>query len=768
MKKKFLFIPLCFLILTSVFSQIPVNTCIPRTIAPTINVWDWRQTLWEWYFPNQATGQTVSTMLENPYWATPNMINANIIDLANTLNKNYDPVDGWELLQRQMGSPGVYSNGKLNPFVLLYNKYTGTIRVFINITNSSRAKTALVKLRFQNGSPQTALLSSNTAVAESIRDYGLNKELMMPNDYSNAGNNNGTYWVFADFQVAYDPCTCSVPATIFIAAYLTDKMDIIASIKNTTISENIVSDGSTNNNLNFKSAISLVAGAGESAKSYYESADKFVDEVAKFNQSGVYKTITNKGVIDKVKLDNTLARITPALSAVPYVGAFVGAASFIYSFFKGNSNESTVAAFPNLDLTLSGTISSTNKYGDIFLNVPGGDHAGQSSNFNPNYDNILGVISLVKNPSVEYKDYLPSPASLPISLNIIGDAPGRKYTIYFPNVREYKVKTVPYSINPAAGLKVHEMQARLLVTISDIPKQATSSYRGSNSNLSDTILKRLIGPFETEPYPSTSYESRMNNWGNNIENWPDINRINNITYSTGYKPMSCFYESRFKMFFPTGTKNPDIKCQLLVTLIPINNDTTRKVFIKLTYNVDIEQSTLSGTKNYFINQKISTCSARGCIPDYDYNIVRIDEYWPNAYPSTTCSGERLVTQADINSFCGSSLYKRNTAYYSTQRIGLAMDDGFVVEEETLDNLKVYPNPYFSGGAFIEISQATEGQSKVKLIDMEGNIVLHIQDEFSKQGVKTIPLDAKGLSSGMYICIFESPDGVLTEKFIVIK
>lgn len=125
-----------FLCTTNLFSQTPISTCIPRTTAPTVNVWDWRQTLWEWYFPNQATGQTVSTMLENPYWATPNMVNANIIDLANTLNKSYDPADGWELLSRQMGAPGVYSNGKLNPYVMLYNKYTGIIRVFLNITNA--------------------------------------------------------------------------------------------------------------------------------------------------------------------------------------------------------------------------------------------------------------------------------------------------------------------------------------------------------------------------------------------------------------------------------------------------------------------------------------------------------------------------------------------------------------------------------------------------------------------------------------------------------
>ncbi len=772
MKQKVTFMSIgLFLLMTNLFAQTPVNTCIPRTTAPTVNVWDWRQKLWEWYYPDVPTGQAVLNMLENPYWATPSMVNANIIDLANTLNKDYDPADGWELLTRAMGSPGTNNYGKLNPYVLLYNKYTGTIRVFLNITSFYEANSVVIKLSFQQGSSQTALLSSNTAIALPVSDYGSNKQILMPNQIANFGTLIGTYWLFADFQIMYDPCTCNVPATIHVAGYLVKDMTITANIKNTNQTDNIMSGGATTD-LNFKSAISLVGGTAEAAKKYYESGDKFVQSVDAFQKSNAAKAIANKSTSAQ-KISNTLQKVAPALSAVPYVGAFVGAASFVMSFFKGSSNQSTVAAFPNVDLTMNGTINTKSPYGDIFLNVPGADQSLKSTDYNPIYNNILGVFSLLENPSVEYKDYLPSPAYrgagtyvYPIPTGFHGAPVEAQFK--FPNVREYKVNQVPYVINSASGLQLFDMQARLLITTNKIPKKAISTHAGIMYVDYDTTTKSLFGPYETYPFSNQPYNTRLKSQnGIEIENWPNQKNITGITYSTDFVPISCFYDSRFKMFYYDNSE-PEIKCELLVTLIPTNGDVTKKVFIKLTYNVNSAPSTLAGTKYYYTEQVVTPPAYR--VPaTYDFKITSIDQYWPNAYPSTTCSGAKpALTNTEVATFCSSTKYKSPVANYPTN-FYRTVDNGLsMVDEDLPIYAKIVPNPYSSGDGYIEFNQYTAGNSKIKLLDITGNESIEVYNAFTESGVHQVSLPAEDLSDGMYLCIIETPDGTQKEKLIIIK
>jgi hypothetical protein len=140
--------------------------------------WDWRQEEFTIYLQGEGGTQGTDVVtIVSPYFDQQG--NPNVFDLADAQNKDFEPEDGWELLYRNFGTP---QQGTTTPFFVLYNKYTGTIRAFVNIINSGESPytAAAMKLTFENPgfSPtrQTAVLnqvgSSTFAGDEIQRDAG--------------------------------------------------------------------------------------------------------------------------------------------------------------------------------------------------------------------------------------------------------------------------------------------------------------------------------------------------------------------------------------------------------------------------------------------------------------------------------------------------------------------------------------------------------------------------------------------------------------------
>lgn len=133
--------------------------------------------------------------------------------LYNGTEADYFPEDGWELLYSNMGT---YPDGTILaqseltlttlPYVILYNKYKGVIRVFgkttTDITNNTY-KAVEVKFRFKN--PQ---VSNLFGVAQNISNP-LDKEVEVTQIAAICNHPNSfQQWFHADFDVAYDPCAC--------------------------------------------------------------------------------------------------------------------------------------------------------------------------------------------------------------------------------------------------------------------------------------------------------------------------------------------------------------------------------------------------------------------------------------------------------------------------------------------------------------------------------------------------------------------------------
>jgi hypothetical protein len=144
--KKIFFFSLIFNALC-VFGQeqtsvsVPADGCEPVNITtdpdsyinPTDpngdRMWDWRAEEFTVYLPSGQGG--VPNTLVSPFFDQNG--NVNTFYLSNAIEKDFEPEDGWELLYRKFGS---MQQGVTTPYFMLYNRYTGTIRVFVNIINS--------------------------------------------------------------------------------------------------------------------------------------------------------------------------------------------------------------------------------------------------------------------------------------------------------------------------------------------------------------------------------------------------------------------------------------------------------------------------------------------------------------------------------------------------------------------------------------------------------------------------------------------------------
>jgi hypothetical protein len=147
-------------------------------------------------------------------------------------NKMFDilPEDGWELIFKNFGTPGTTQNVvNPQPTFILYNRYTGKLKVFAAATGLDPAYTtitnvnrAALRVSFPY-TDKTALLGLATPISQVMKSYTvsatqgaanhfMNNEFCTPNMISYlapSGSAPPQYqWLTSEFVVPYDPCTC--------------------------------------------------------------------------------------------------------------------------------------------------------------------------------------------------------------------------------------------------------------------------------------------------------------------------------------------------------------------------------------------------------------------------------------------------------------------------------------------------------------------------------------------------------------------------------
>lgn len=191
----------------------------PRPMFPQFyagdDYFDWTAENYYFYLDNGSSVVTQPTTTKSP-WFTEN--NPNVAGFySNTKFQDNKPEDGWELVKHKFGTPNdpannVYGQPTQNPYLVLYNKYTGVIRVFVLVTHTSNSyQQATINLYFlqsNGGQPnyRSAIMEhlSKNSYMNALENFDNQvAKSKVSNVYYN--NANTKFWLYADFPMAYDP-----------------------------------------------------------------------------------------------------------------------------------------------------------------------------------------------------------------------------------------------------------------------------------------------------------------------------------------------------------------------------------------------------------------------------------------------------------------------------------------------------------------------------------------------------------------------------------
>jgi hypothetical protein len=533
---------------------------------PTASLkWDWR--LQSWFGYRKGTPTPVYYQINSPFY---DIYNPNLFDLSFQSVKNYDPKNGWELLKKDFGT---FTTPNDNPYFILYNKYTGLIRLFVLITsNYQNTKSAMLTLRFYPGAYRTSgTLSQIGEKSFPLNAFKGNAKISVPNQYLNGGQGSNTFfWLYGDFNTMYDPCLCKQTSMLYIESFLFSSWDV--TLETNGKAETIISSDpnaltqvkNADAEFSFGELQNITDGISKGIIQLTDASGKLFTYGDKY-VSTFNKLLPKKLVQDKDK-ENIFKQLSGAIEPLSKIGELLGLPSFlsgiVNSLLGGGSTASTIQfAHTDINLKTTGTLKQETRFGAPTLINAGSDKGTLTPELRPVYNNRLGVFNITELPKIEYSVYgsLTAAKTKPaktiydngatqfssgwVSPNVtnctnnacgttVACPPPPKQTCgYFPGYRpdvslpiyQYKiVSPLKFVINPAANLKLISIKTSLVFQI------------GKNN-------------YPTGEGQFTPTKGRISNNGgaitqsNNPEAWDDLNAVG---YSTDIEKLKTESELR--------------------------------------------------------------------------------------------------------------------------------------------------------------------------------------------------------------------------------
>ena len=445
-----------------------------------------RTNTFNWYAGQQNNGMAWNLNsvainepnIQMPWWQTDN---APITNLQGKLDL---PKDGWELMKRDLGydNAGQPTTGTRNPYVILYNKRTGMLRVFTAIGDLfSSFQFIEIKLKFNSSgaSHKSATLNRMEGIGTALLDTPAGNT----NEFASIAPflNYKSKWFMADFPMEYDPCACQFDSKLEIRVNLISKADV----KEQSITTGTLVTTDTNNPSATKT--------GSTFDQAFAMGKKVYDGVSAGQKS--YKSIDGWASAVKTKLDISPNRaiksaaidalkaamknssfLKAGLNSIPYVGFAVSAFDAFFGGGKEEAPNQPVALQPmtiEMNTITTGTITAIAPYGNPTFNNPGTTITTALDY--PYYNEAMGVFSLIKKPVVEYH----------VTPTNDGTTFGR--------ITDYHVvENLQYVINPASGLEVQEFQVALEQSGNRIPDPMPAGWEYEGFVPQGTVKKYFL------------------------------------------------------------------------------------------------------------------------------------------------------------------------------------------------------------------------------------------------------------------------------------
>jgi hypothetical protein len=641
------------------------------------------------------------SQIESPFFKIDNLE-----ELRDSKDMKWD--DGWELIRRGFGltDQNAYTTDPVpNVYLILYNKYTGILRVLLKTCRGADYNAAKITISFNPLSQiKTDLFEISRGSVSAIDKKYTATAYAAGSKYVN----DDTKWFYADFPMMYDPCTCIYKSKLSIISEL-------ISTSNITIQGGITGDiytkdvggkaqiqksGSTGWK-NFSGFVNgkLATGFGN-VNTFVTQSQLFAENIGKVD------TANKKSALDK--LGNFLKNnqyLKSGLNVVPWIRSAASLFDIFIAGGKTSTGPQEVKLLPlsvNLTAKLSGTISLVNQYHDIIFTNPGSKDAQLDPDVYPYYNEVLGVFNLVKTPVVFQG----------INQTICEDA-RRAYGTIKEHFFRFDADSFYYVLNPAADVSIQNMQGAIIVK--------------ARPNSSDTL---------------NMTNQKINSYFNFFEGKDALD--GSYKFRTEYFDMKCLD----RQFFRHTEPHWKYFCE-----IPgdrnwfVNYDT---VFLKLIINIKRNNSTPT-TQNV------------GLFLTYPMKVVT-DAVQANTPTFSSCDSTILppASASFVNSFCQSSVY------FNIDRQSQAYRDSILMERKIeKDGIGLYPNP--NNGMFtVKIKSEKRTLSFFYITDISGRKVYSSNEHnIDLNSGLTKRLTVK-LKSGIYVLTAITSTSQLKTKFIVVE
>ena len=701
----------------------PVNPQVSSAFpAAKLNGFNWLQPS---YSLNWIYTYNNSNRIDSPFYQD---YNTNITTFVES--KDMYPKDGWEVIRYEFGynDDGTLKNpAATTAYMILYNKYSGLLRVFVARGDQKTFNGATIRVSFTTDSGmKTSLLDINGKDMRALENFTFVPELASGVRFID----QPFLWFYTDFPMQYDPCTCFYKSKIAVETYATSTSSISLSGTTTgTLVANGVPSAEQQSNGVF-SSIKDLGTAGSKIVESYNSIDKFQGDINK-------KIDALSNIFDKDSKKGALTTLVGKLKESNFgkvgLGAIAGidVAVSLIDFFSGGGKKSAapqqVTLTPmaiNMTSTYTGTLGYEERYAAVPFRTPGSDVSDLlDKNLYPYYNEVLGVFNLLKTPKISIREYT-------YYNSYSGGGYGSSsYVGYIRKVAIKFAEDVQYTVNPASNLVVQDIQMAILGK--SLFDYAYTSYQKTTPPISSNTIV-------AEATNATTGDNE---------------------YRTSYKGGGYYFFASPTSYSSNYTNPGNMRLKIMVNLRrkdAVPNDNTQNVLYVATYPLIVDYS-FTDAAGFAAFTNNSTDNSSQFYGSY------------GSFP-----GLRSVSTSEITTFCSSTAYKVPARGFSRYGKNVAT----MLENEKLassllitdlsDFFYVYPNPA-KDRVFVKYGIKAPGNVKITLADISGrSLATVLNTTIPEAGNFETQINTEPYSSGLYLVIIESQNRRDVKKIVIAK
>lgn len=373
----------CYLLFLILFTNI---YCFAQSDPNNDPNWSWlSEPAWKLYPATLPVGSYIQP--NNPFYQSG--IGAAVYDNL--------PEDGWILIQRDFGT--TTRQVSPTPYLILYNKYQGLLRIFVYLMLEEGYNHGSIKVYADNSGSSTVSLNFMENIFWGRNDINKVKDR---NGAATAPVVNNS-WTFADYPIAYDPSVTSKnnPRLQFqiwgIDDYniSIDGMGTMNQIFGANSPSNVANPGLFQQGGLFDAAGKKIAGTQETWIRWQSTIEKIGQKIPANSTSPSLQNL--KSWINNVMNTWTIGNLG-------LIGAGVGLVDFLITGGRETKKEQPAPMNYLLNFSLSGGMTTSDQVGMVTLPLPGGNHTWSYST-NLLYNQPLGILNLTSSPILQHRIY---------------------------------------------------------------------------------------------------------------------------------------------------------------------------------------------------------------------------------------------------------------------------------------------------------------------------------------------------------------------------